>query len=91
MWQYQHSDIKGPPERVGIPAIDTARTPDPSVNEAGLMAGYYPVMAMNNRGYMHPCHVVVGMPSARERKLALQTFDGEELYYVTGNGFIEWG
>ena len=32
-----------------------------------------------------------GVPDGRQRKLALQPFDGKELYYGLGSGFLEWG
>uniref|UniRef100_A0AAV1VC45 Uncharacterized protein n=1 Tax=Peronospora matthiolae TaxID=2874970 RepID=A0AAV1VC45_9STRA len=34
---------------------------------------------------------IVGMPDAQQRKLALQPFDGKELYHGLGCGFMELG
>ena len=45
---------------------------------------------MTNRGYLYPGHPAIGMPDAREQNLALQPFDGKELYYGLDTGFIEW-
>ncbi|CAI5746298.1 unnamed protein product [Peronospora destructor] len=41
--------------------------------------------------YVHPGLQVTGMPDAQHRKLALQPFDGKELYHGLGSGFLEWG
>ena len=91
MRQHQQADVEGPPARVAGPEVNTVQTPDPGVYGAGLPAKYHPGMGMANRGYMYPGHPAVGMPDARERKLALQTFDEKELYYGISTGFIEWG
>ena len=40
--------------------------------------------------YFHPGLQVAGMPDAQRRELALQPFDGKELYHGLGSGFLEW-
>uniref|UniRef100_A0AAV1TKR8 Uncharacterized protein n=1 Tax=Peronospora matthiolae TaxID=2874970 RepID=A0AAV1TKR8_9STRA len=41
--------------------------------------------------FFHPVQVPMSLPDGRQRKLALQPFDGKELYHGIGSGFIEWG
>ena len=89
--QHHQAGVESLPARVAGPEVNTVQTPDPGVYGAGLPAKYHPGMGMANRGYMYPGHPAVGMPDARERKLALQTFDEKELYYGISTGFIEWG
>ena len=52
----------------------------------GMPAGYYPGVGMPNRMYAQPGSQVAGMPDAQHRKLALQLFDGKELYHGLGSG-----
>ena len=54
-----------------------------------MPAGYYPGVNMPNRKYVHPGSQVAGSPDAQYRKLALQFFDGKELYHGLGSRFIE--
>ena len=56
-----------------------------------MPAGYYPGVGMQNGMYLHPGQQAAGMPDARHRKLAIQPFDGKELYHGLGSGFLEWG
>ena len=44
---------------------------------------------MLNRMYVHPGPQVAGMSDAQHRKLALQPFDGKNLYHGLGRGFLE--
>lgn len=89
MRQHHQAGVEGPSARVAGPEVNTVHTTDPGVYGAGLPAGYHPDMSMANRGYMYPGRPAVGMPDARERKLALQPFDGKEVYYGLGTGFIK--
>ena len=54
-----------------------------------MPAGYHPSVGMPNGMYPHPGQQAAGMPDARHRKLAIQPFDGKELYHGLGSGFLE--
>ena len=87
----QQADVEIPPAVFAGPAVNMGQGPDPGVYRAGLPAGYHHGMSIPNRGYLHPGHPRIDMPDAQQRKLALQPFDGKELYHGLGCGFMEWG
>uniref|UniRef100_A0AAV1VBP1 Uncharacterized protein n=1 Tax=Peronospora matthiolae TaxID=2874970 RepID=A0AAV1VBP1_9STRA len=55
-----------------------------------MPAGYYPGVGMPKAVYIHPGLQAAGMLGARHRKLAIQPFDGKELYHGPGSGFLGW-
>ncbi|CAI5703654.1 unnamed protein product [Peronospora effusa] len=66
------------------------QAPEPAHFMAGV-PGYYPGAGMPNVMHANLRQQVVGMPDAQHRKLALQAFDGKELYHDLGSGFLGWG
>uniref|UniRef100_M4BS38 RxLR effector candidate protein n=1 Tax=Hyaloperonospora arabidopsidis (strain Emoy2) TaxID=559515 RepID=M4BS38_HYAAE len=64
---------------------------DPGYHVQGIPAGLYPGVGMPGPAFQQPGHMREGVPERRIRKLALQPFDGKELYHGLGSGFLEWG
>ena len=65
--------------------------PGPVHPRQEMPVGYHPGMGMPNGMNIHPGHQAAGMPNARHRKLAIQLFDGKELYHGLASKFLEWG
>ena len=68
-----------------------ARGLEPGIQGHAMPAGVYPGMQVPGPVQHQPGQVHQGVPDGRQRKLALQPFDGKELYHGLGSGFIEWG
>ena len=53
--------------------------------------GPSPGLGMPGLRFHQPGQIRVGVPDGRQRKLAVQPFDGKELYHGFGSGFLESG
>ena len=60
------------------------QAPEPVVNYREGVPGGYPGMRIPNRAYANGGHGL-GIPAGRQRKLALQPFDGKKLYHGLGS------
>uniref|UniRef100_A0AAV1TSQ0 Uncharacterized protein n=1 Tax=Peronospora matthiolae TaxID=2874970 RepID=A0AAV1TSQ0_9STRA len=87
----QQAGVEGPHARKAEEGVNMGQAPVPGIYRAGLPEGRYPGMGMPNGVCVYPGQPGVGMPDAQQRKLALQPFDGKELYHGLGCGFMEWG
>ena len=91
-WAWCHNQVnvgKQPADHVAAD-FNMRPGPGPVYHRQNVPAGYYSSAGMPNRMYVHPGPQVAGMPDAQHRKLALQPFDGKELYHGLGSGFLEW-
>uniref|UniRef100_A0AAV1VL66 CCHC-type domain-containing protein n=1 Tax=Peronospora matthiolae TaxID=2874970 RepID=A0AAV1VL66_9STRA len=87
----QQAGVEGPHARKAEEGVNMGQAPVPGIYRADLPEGRYPGMGMPNGVCVYPGQPGVGMPDAQQRKLALQPFDGKELYHGLGCGFMEWG
>ena len=58
---------------------------EPDFPRQAAPAGPNPGMDMPGPTFRQPGQIQVGVPDARQRVLALQTFDGKELYHGLGS------
>ncbi|CAI5723649.1 unnamed protein product [Peronospora farinosa] len=65
--------------------------PEPARPRQEAPPNAYPSVGLPDRFFVGEEPQVYGIPDAMKRKLALQPFEGKELYQGLGSGFIGWG
>ena len=85
----RQANIAGRPEDHVAANFNMGQFPEPALHRKEAHAGNIRGGGIPNRTYVHPGQQFSGMPDAQHRKLALQPFDGKELYHGLGSGFLE--
>ena len=86
---YENGD--GRPVNPVVADVNMGPAPGTAHRRQDMHAVYYPGVGMPNGMYVNPGQQAAGIPDARHRILAIQPFDGKELYHGLGSGFLKWG
>ena len=78
------------PARAGI-NYGMDQNNEPAYQAQVAPAGVYPNVQMPGPMFYQHGQLPQGVPDGLKRKLALQPFDGKELYHGLGSGFLERG